>query len=63
MPTTVIDTPVAYRPEQAAKAIGISTAKLYELLAAGQIRARKVGRATLILRDDLEQFVRDQPHY
>jgi excisionase family DNA binding protein len=40
----------------AARAIGVSRSTLYALIAAGEISTRKIGRKTLIPRDDLTTF-------
>ncbi len=40
----------------AARVIGISRSTLYELIAAGEITIRKIGRKTLIPREDLVTF-------
>jgi hypothetical protein len=45
---------LAYRPAQAARAIGVSRSRIHELISAGRLGARKLDGATLILRDDLE---------
>jgi excisionase family DNA binding protein len=47
---------ITYRPRQAAAYLGIGKSLLYELLAAGEIKARRLGSATLILRDELDRF-------
>ena len=40
----------------ACRALGIGRSKLYELISAGEIGACKLGRKTLIPRDDLTSF-------
>jgi excisionase family DNA binding protein len=40
----------------ACRALGIGRSKLYELIAAGDLSVRKIGRKTLIPRDDLTAF-------
>lgn len=50
---------LAYRPAQAAEIIGVSRAKVYELLDAGRIPSRKLGTARLILHEDLYAFVHE----
>ncbi|WP_327796371.1 helix-turn-helix domain-containing protein [Methylobacterium radiotolerans] len=45
--------PLAYRPRDAAAAIGVSEALLYELISEGALPARKLRGATIILRSDL----------
>jgi predicted site-specific integrase-resolvase len=52
---------VAWRPNHAAKPVGISRAALYNALKSGELRALKAGCATLILHDDLVSRVRSLP--
>lgn len=54
---------IAYRPAEAADVFGISRAMLYELIARGDIPARKLGARTLILRTDLERYAAALPTY
>lgn len=50
--------PIAYRPADAARAIGISTNSLYELIASGRIEARKLSpQVTVIRHDELVRFI------
>jgi len=58
-PTDTI--PLAYRPAAAAERIGVSRSRLYELIATGEITARKLGSSTLILHDDLTAYLRGLP--
>jgi excisionase family DNA binding protein len=57
-------TPIAVGPAEAAKALGISRARLYTLLAAGAIPSIKLGKSRLIrvevLHAYLEQLEREQ---
>jgi len=48
--------PILLPVPDAARAIGVSRSTLYELIAAGEISIRKIGRKTLIPRDDLMSF-------
>jgi excisionase family DNA binding protein len=48
-----------YRVSEAAEALGLSRAFLYTLIAAGQLRPVRVGRAVRIPRAELERFVRE----
>jgi excisionase family DNA binding protein len=57
------DAAIAYRPREAAQVLGVSRAKLYELIAAGEIRPRKLGTATLVPRAELERFLDELPAY
>jgi excisionase family DNA binding protein len=53
--------PLAYRPRVAAEIIGVSRSQLYNLIAAGEIKAHKSGTATLILRAEIERYVAGLP--
>jgi excisionase family DNA binding protein len=49
--------PILLSVPDACQVIGISRSVLYELIAAGELTTRKIGRKTLIPRDDLTSFV------
>jgi excisionase family DNA binding protein len=52
------DVPVLLvRPEQAARALGISRSKVYELMASGKLRSVKIGRSRRISMESLATFV------
>jgi excisionase family DNA binding protein len=53
--------PLAMRRKTAAKALGIGTTKLDELIAEGQIAALKCGKVLLILTSELERYVATLP--
>ncbi len=55
------DLPRAVSPAKGAVMCGISRTKFYELLNK-QIPSRKLGRRTLILVSDIEQFLESLPH-
>jgi excisionase family DNA binding protein len=42
-------------------AVGIGRTKIYEAIANRNLKARKVGNRTLILRDELRQFLQSLP--
>ena len=46
---------------EACTASGVGRSKLYEAIADGRLKARKLGKRTLILQDDLRQFLVDLP--
>lgn len=48
--------PLLLPVSDACRVIGISRSTLYELISAGQITIRKIGRKTLIPREDLTSF-------
>ena len=51
----------AYKPKEAAKALGIGINRMYELLASGQIRAvRQVPRTQLVSVAELERWLREK---
>lgn len=53
--------PLAYRIEDAAELIGVGRTTFYALIRDRQIVPRKLGRATLILRADLDRFIEKLP--
>jgi len=53
--------PLAYGPADAAFAIGVSRSQVYELLADGTIVGRKLGRRTLITREELIRYLDSLP--
>jgi excisionase family DNA binding protein len=46
---------------EACAAAGIGRTKIYEAIAKGELRARKCGKRTLVLRDDLRHFLGSLP--
>ena len=46
---------------EASHVAGIGRTKLYEAIGAGELEARKYGKRTLILRDDLLRFLTSLP--
>ena len=46
---------------EAARAASLGRPTIYEALVAGRLRARKVGRRTIILEEDLREFLRSLP--
>ncbi len=49
--------PLLYRIEAAADLLGIGKTKLYELVPAGDLSTVKIGRATRVPLDSLEEYV------
>jgi len=49
--------------EEAATAMSIGKTKLYELINSGQIKARKIGIRTIILKADLDTFLFNLENY
>jgi excisionase family DNA binding protein len=54
MPTRLL-----YRPTEAAEALGISRAKLYQLIARGTLRTVHIDRVARIPASELERYVRE----
>jgi excisionase family DNA binding protein len=61
--STLSDNRFAFSVAEAAAAMKIGRAWLYQLLASGRIPARKLGRRTIILRADIESFLASLPSY
>ncbi|WP_280142353.1 helix-turn-helix domain-containing protein [Methylobacterium pseudosasicola] len=57
-----LDQRLAYGVSDAARLIGISRSKMYTLIAADKIPARKLGGRTLILHSDLLILLGNAPH-
>lgn len=57
---TIIDK-FTYSVPEAVTMTGISRSLLYVEIAAGRLRARKLGRRTVILREDLQAFLKALP--
>ena len=53
--------PLAYRIDDAKRATGHGTTKLYELIGAGVLDARKAGGRTLITGESLRRYVANLP--
>lgn len=56
-PQPTAPTPLTYRPEVAARVLGVSRATLYRMIAKGDLNAYKLGTATVIRHDDLVKLV------
>jgi excisionase family DNA binding protein len=52
---------LAYSVEGAAAAARLGRTKIFEAIKAGRLRARKDGRRTVILKEDLTAFLRALP--
>ncbi|MCO5092708.1 helix-turn-helix domain-containing protein [Bosea sp. (in: a-proteobacteria)] len=52
---------LAYRVDEAADLIGVGRTTFYALIRDGHIVPRKLGRATLILRADLDRLIETLP--
>lgn len=60
--TSRVDTEkLAYRPLEACKAVGVGKTCLYEALKRGELSSRLIGRKRIILRDDLQAWLKGAP--
>ncbi len=49
--------------DEACAATGLGRTKIYQLLNSGEIRAHKIGKRTIILKDDLDAFLNSLETY
>lgn len=54
---------LAFHVNDAAKIGGVSRSELYKAMKTGGLRAKKHGRRTIILKDDLAAFLSSLPDY
>lgn len=54
-------TRLAYSPTQAADALSLSRATVYDLIASGQLPARKIGGRCIVTHEDLVKFLAELP--
>lgn len=47
---------------EAARFLGIGRSTIYEVIKQGRLPVRKLGRRTLVRRDDLDRFIDALPH-
>jgi excisionase family DNA binding protein len=52
---------LAFTLTDAASAIGVGKSTLHELIATGKLPVRKLGRRSLVLREDLEAYLQALP--
>jgi hypothetical protein len=52
---------VAHSPERAAEVSDTSRTRIFEAIRTGKLVARKAGKRTLIMHDDLVAYVRSLP--
>ena len=58
---TETDQALAYSPARAAEIAGRSVGRIFRLIAAGKLTARKDGNSTLIERDELARWIKSLP--
>jgi excisionase family DNA binding protein len=52
---------LAYSPREATEAASVGKTRLYAAIASGALKSRKLGRKRLILRDDLQSWLKELP--
>lgn len=52
---------LAYSPKEATEAASIGKTRLYAAIASGALKSRRLGRKRLILRDDLQSWLKELP--
>jgi len=52
---------LTYSVDELSTVTGLGKTRLYELMNSGALPARKAGRRTLVLREDVETFLRTLP--
>lgn len=58
---TNTDQPIAYTVDRALEALGIGRTKFYEEIKAGRLKAKKVGKRTLVTHADLNAWLSALP--
>lgn len=61
--TKEVQMQMSYSIDEARKVTGIGRTKLYEAINEGLLRARKYGKRTIILKDDLQKFLNSLESY
>ena len=54
---------LSYSIDETSAALGIGRTKVYELINSGKLKARKIGKRTIILKEDLEAFLQNLQQY
>ena len=54
---------IAYKIPEAVQVVPAGKTRLYEALNSGELKAHKQGSHTIIMRDDLEAWLRSLPEY
>ena len=54
---------LAYKITEVPQVAPVCKTKVYEAINSGELRARKKGASTIIMRDDLEAWLRSLPDY
>jgi excisionase family DNA binding protein len=52
---------IAYSPEEAGKLVNTGRTKIFQEIRDGRLKARKIGKKTVILDEDLREYARSLP--
>lgn len=63
MNNTSTEQPAAYSITDVLQVLKVGRTRTYELIKEGKLPARKLGRRTVILREDVDAFLRDLPRF
>jgi excisionase family DNA binding protein len=55
------ESPLAYRPKQLARVLGIGYTSIFKAIKEGRLPARKFGAATLVMHEDAMAFLKGLP--
>ena len=54
---------LAYSIEEVSSITGLGRTKLYQIINSGDLKSRKIGKRTLVLKEDLETFLTNLAPY
>ena len=54
---------LSFTIQETVQAIGIGRTKLYEYINSGQLKAKKIGKRTIVLKRDLDSFLDNLQSY
>ncbi len=60
MDTTMVSKGASLSIEEASRYLGVGRASLYRLMDSGAVKSFHIGRRRLLLREELDRFIRDQ---
>ena len=58
--TNDVEERMAFRPGEAARALGCSRDMIFKLLASGELKGWRIGAARLISADEIRRFIRER---
>jgi excisionase family DNA binding protein len=58
-----LEIPAFYTINQAIKSLGIGRTHIYKLIAEGELKAKRIGVKTVILRSEIKRFMSELPDW